>query len=516
MVTFIPGRGRYAARLRRLCAGLILAGLNGGAAAAGADDPAADPAAVVTSGDARFTVLTPQMIRMEWSGDARFEDRASLVFLNRRLPVPPFTAGAEGDALVIRTGALELRYRRNSGRFTQANLSIALQAGGRPVVWRPGTPDTGNLKGTTRTLDGVNGATRLDPGLLSRDGWTVVDDSARLLFDNSDWPWVAARASGDRQDFYFLGYGHDYRRALGDFVKVAGRIPLPPRFVFGSWWSRYWAYTDAELMELVADFRAHDLPLDVLVIDMDWHLTFPDRKGVNDDSGHSLGWTGYTWNRNYFPEPEKFLAWAHAQGLKTTVNLHPASGVQPFEEAYPEMARAMGIDPATRQYVRFDIADKRFAGNYLKILHHPLERQGIDFFWLDWQQEGTTDLAGLNPTFWLNYVHSSDMERRGRRPSSITGGAASATTATRSAFPATRSRRGNRWPSSPASRQPRPTSATATGATTSAGTCPAGSIRSCTRAGSSSARSAPSCARTPRRTPRPSAASGRIRQSTTT
>jgi alpha-glucosidase len=407
--------GRSASRSRRLGAVLFFAAL-AGAAAAQVDDPVANPAAVVGSGDARFTVLTPQMIRMEWSRDARFEDRASLVFLNRKLPVPPFTTKVEGDALVIKTSALELRYQRNSGRFTPANLSVTLRVNGTPVVWKPGTPDTGNLKGTTRTLDGVNGPTRLEPGLLSRDGWTLVDDSTRLLFDNSDWAWVTARPAGDRQDFYFLGYGHDYRRALGDFIKVAGRIPLPPRFVFGSWWSRYWAYTDTELMSLVADFRAHDLPLDVLVIDMDWHLTFPDKKGVNDDSGHSLGWTGYTWNRNYFPEPEKFLGWAHAQGLKTTVNLHPASGVQPFEERYPEMARAMGIDPATKQYVKFDIVNPRFAENYFKVLHHPLEQQGIDFFWLDWQQEETTSVAGLNPTFWLNYVHSTDMERRGRRP----------------------------------------------------------------------------------------------------
>lgn len=376
----------------------------------------ADPKAVVTSGNARFTVLTPQMIRMEWSADGKFEDRASLVFLNRALPVPPFNANSNGHWLIIKISALELRYKKNSGKFTADNLSVTMQCPGKSVVWVPGMRDTGNLKGTIRTLDDVNGATPLEPGLLSRTGWTVVDDSARLLFDRSDWPWATPRPAGEHQDLYFLGYGHDYKLALSDFVKVAGRIPLPPRFVFGAWWSRYWAYTDKELMTLVTDFRAHDVPLDVLVIDMDWHLTFPDKKGVNDDSGHSLGWTGYTWNRNYFPRPEQFLAWAHNQGLKTTVNLHPASGVQPFEEQYPEMARAMGIDPATKQYVKFDIANRKFADNYFKILHHPLEKQGIDFFWLDWQDEETTSLPGLNPTFWLNYLHFTDMERRGKRP----------------------------------------------------------------------------------------------------
>src|SRR5437879_5913602 len=40
-------------------------------------DPVADPKAVVRVGNARFTVLTPQLIRMEWAADGKFEDHAS-------------------------------------------------------------------------------------------------------------------------------------------------------------------------------------------------------------------------------------------------------------------------------------------------------------------------------------------------------------------------------------------------------------------------------------------------------
>ena len=57
-------------------------------------DPIADPHAVVTLGHARFTVLTSQLVRMEWSADGKFEDHASLVFLNRKLPVPHFTTAS--------------------------------------------------------------------------------------------------------------------------------------------------------------------------------------------------------------------------------------------------------------------------------------------------------------------------------------------------------------------------------------------------------------------------------------
>ena len=405
----------------------------------GVYDPVADPKAVATQGNARFTVLTPQLIRLEWAANGKFEDHASLVFLNRRLPVPAFTAAHEGtgpsEKLVLKTSALELRYKPNvgsGGKFAADNLEITFAMNGKSATWHPGTPDTGNLMGTTRTLDGARGDQTKEPiesGLLSRDGWTVVDDSTRPLFDsddfsfingeNSPWPWVMQRPAGDRQDWYFFGYGHDYKQALGDYVLVAGRIPLPPRFSFGAWWSRYWAYSDQELDDLARGFRENDVPLDVFVIDMDWHLTFsPSGAGEKpkDQSGHTMGWSGYTWNKLLFPDPPQFLKHLHEQGLKTTLNLHPASGVQPWEDAYPEMARTMGIDPATKKYVPFDITNKKFATNYLNLLHHPLEKQGIDFWWLDWQQEANTNTPGVNPTWWLNYVHFTDQAREGKRP----------------------------------------------------------------------------------------------------
>lgn len=394
-------------------------------------NPVADSRAVVTVDKARFTILTPQLIRMEWSADGKFEDHASLVFLNRKLAVPEFTRETTPDGVTaIRTSALTLLYApgNSDGKFNFDDLSISFSLGEKKIVWKPGIADTGNLLGTTRTLDRVRGSdVQLEPGLISRDGWTVVDDSTRPLFDSADfafaqgeaspWPWVTLRPAGDRQDWYFFGYGHEYKRALYDFTRVAGKIPLPPRFAFGAWWSRYWSYTDQEFEKLIEEFHTHETPLDVLVIDMDWHPTFNEVAGNEklDASGHKLGWTGYSWNKLLFPDPDQFLANVHEQGLKATVNLHPAGGVQPWEDGYPEMARASGIDPATKRYVPFDIADRRFAANYMKYMIHPLERQGINFFWLDWQQEDATKISGLNPTWWLNYIFFSDQQREGRR-----------------------------------------------------------------------------------------------------
>ena len=201
-------------------------------------NPVADPRAMVVAGSARFTVLTPQLIRFEWAKDGKFEDHASFAFVNRALPVPQFTRQiGPGNRVVLKTSALTLVYDPGDtdSKFTPDDLSVSFSLNGKKVVWKPGMEDTGNLLGTTRTLDTARGGVQLEPGLISRDGWTLVDDSARPLFDSADfsfrageqsaWPWVMLRPAGERQDWYFFGYGHDYKGALHDFTQSRGQDP---------------------------------------------------------------------------------------------------------------------------------------------------------------------------------------------------------------------------------------------------------------------------------------------------
>ena len=167
----------------------------------GVYDPVADPKAVVILDKARFTVLTPQMIRMEWAADGKFEDHASFVFLNRRLPVPRYSKNLtnNGHQLTIKTDALTLTYTETgAGYFTHDNLSLSLVVDGKRVTWRPGTIDLQNLKGTTRTLDGALGDKTKEPignGFISRSGWAVEDDSTRPL---TSVPWAPAPLSPGR------------------------------------------------------------------------------------------------------------------------------------------------------------------------------------------------------------------------------------------------------------------------------------------------------------------------------
>ena len=365
----------------------------------------ADPEAVVVAPGARFTVLTSRLLRLEWNRSEHFEDRPSQVFWVRRQPVPPFRTIWTKDALEIMTDHLRLRYLPNPSGFTAETLSIELLETG--ITWRYGEGNPGNLLGTARTLDLAANEVGLEPGLISRAGWSVVDDSRSLVFNREGW--LQARSGDvDVKDLYFFGYGDDYAGCLRDFSRVSCSVPLLPRWALGNWWSRYWPYSQDELRQLMEDFRAHQVPLSVCIIDMDWHLT----ETGNDCSG----WTGYTWNRALFPEPEAFIDWLHEQGLKTALNVHPAEGVHCHEAAYAKMAEAIGVDPETKQPVKFAIHDPRFAKAYFELLHHPLEEQGVDFWWIDWQQGNSAGLPGLDPLWWLNHLHFWDRARDGRRP----------------------------------------------------------------------------------------------------
>ena len=106
-----------------------------------------------------------------------------------------------------------------------------------------------------------------------------------------------------------------------------------------------------------------------------------------------------------------FLRALHEMNMKVTLNLHPALGVRWFEKQYREMAERMGVDPDTKAPVRFNIADPDFINAYFDILHKPYERDGVDFWWIDWQQGTGSSMAGLDPLWSLNHYHTLDIAK---------------------------------------------------------------------------------------------------------
>ena len=361
----------------------------------------------------RITLLTPCLIRLE---TGHFTDLPTQTVWNREFPKVPCKTMQNRNIFTIETEevtfCIDVVKNQMSG--------IILSDGSFVTEF-----DSGNLLGTARTLDNINGAVKLNKGIMSRSGVAVMDDSRSLLLSQDGRILPRENCT----DLYYFAYGHDYLRCLKDFYRLTGPVPLIPKFVLGNWWSRYRAYTQEEYQDLMQRFIDKKLPITVATIDMDWHWTdVKERFGSDADTGkprtkeelfYNLnvpGWTGYSWNTELFPDHRALLGWLKAQGFHITMNVHPSQGIRPFEDCYEDACRALGKDPASRERIPFDIADPSFVEAYLDTAHHPHEQDGVDFWWLDWQQGTVTNIPGLDPLWALNHYHTLDAGRENQRP----------------------------------------------------------------------------------------------------
>ena len=82
---------------------------------------------------------------------------------------------------------------------------------------------------------------------------------------------------------------------------------------------------------------------------------------------------------------------------------------------YKEMAEAVGVDYTKEKPVEFDLTNEKFVNSYFDILHHPYEKDGVDFWWIDWQQGKKSQIQGLDPLYALNHYHTLDNSRDNKR-----------------------------------------------------------------------------------------------------
>lgn len=512
---------------------------------------------VVRDGKARFTVLSPTLVRMEYADDERFEDRGTFNAVNRTLPTPDFTTTVENGQRVIRTDKLTLRYEQGSGPFTPANLSVDLKAGARNVTAKPdfgsvcaygigceverqilngnagfaadhlnysgdgfvdgvdqvgsqaawttsGVPAAGeytlhlryangvgtdlahktrtltltaggaskqvslpktaadwngwavatttvqlnagdnaislacknedtchvnldsvavtakgaayaappeqpaNLGGYRRSLDGQAGAAKMFDGLLSKDGWHVIDDTqTAILKSDGTIEQRPDRGGKPYQDGYFFGYGHDYKQGLKDLRAVTGPAPLLPHWAFGVWYSRWEIIADAQYRNVILPaFRANKAPLDMLIVDTDWKAPNP--------------WTGWNWNPLLFPNPRSFVDWTKQQGLQLGLNVHPS--IVPYDQKFAQTEQTAGKPLAQGQCLWvpltckvFDWSDPKQLQAYHD-LHDPFEDEGVRLWWLDWCCETSKASArGITPDTFINAEYARRAEAKGER-----------------------------------------------------------------------------------------------------
>ena len=313
----------------------------------------------IVEGDTyRFTVITNDLIRIEEDEKGEFEDRPTVTVLNRNFSNPEVEVirNNNGHLVEIITPGFHLYY--DGGKFTPDSLYIDINKAYSLYQnrWYFGTENDGrhkNLKGTARTLDHADGAIPLQDGIMSKDGFSYLDDSTNFVYEREKDEFIPR--SHKVIDGYFFAYGRNYQKELQDYYKLTGPTPLLPRYALGNWWSRYYPYSQTSYKELMKKFEKKDIPINVSVLDMDWH-----KNASQVPRKYGSSWTGYSWNKELFPEPEKLLNWLHEKGKKVTLNDHPASGIRAFEDEYDQVAKDLDLNIKKEEPASFDFNSSKY------------------------------------------------------------------------------------------------------------------------------------------------------------
>ncbi len=384
--------------------------------------PISNTANIVLWKNFRVTILADRLFRIEEDEKQIFCDEATEAVWFRNMPPVPFTKEEKNGILLIKTeqATLVLDNTPEIGYIVLEGKQIKLD-------------NSENLRGTATTLDMCDGEflkqddgtlapLPLDMGVISRNGVAVLDYTNSSVLTNEG---LIRKERSDTKDIYVFAYGRDYRAALRAYYMISGAVPKLPRYALGNWWSRYYEYSDREYLNILDRLAARNIPITVATVDMDWHWNTQNighapriaEECKKDPRAKDVsGWTGYSWNTELFPDYKAFLKDVRSRGCAVTLNLHPASGVRWFEDMYEEMAAAMGIDPNTRETVGLDFTDPLFINNYFKILHKPYEADGVDFWWIDWQQGPRAKAAGVDIMWVLNHYHTLDNAKGHKTP----------------------------------------------------------------------------------------------------
>lgn len=359
-----------------------------------------NPESVLQGNKYRITILTERLVRLEYNEDGVFMDQPTQTILYRKLPKPKNIAIVdENRYLTVTTDYFTLRYVKEASFVgpkikPAANLSISLNGTGS--VWYYGHPEAKNLGGLVKDLEGDK--ISFGKSLFSWDGFATVDDSKTMVFQN-DGTLKVREGNSNYIDVYVFTYKNDFDKALQDYFLVTGRPGMIPRYALGNWWGRNLPYSDSQVREIVHHFQKSEIPLSVFLLDRAWH----DFSGKDDYPN-----TGYTWNNDLFTNPMDTIQYLHSQGIRVGLNSNPIDGFGSNEIMYNNLLNFVGPKEEGGR-VPFLPLDPKYMDAFLKVMIHPIDNMGVDFWWVDYPN---TNLSNL---FALNHYQFYDMYRNYQR-----------------------------------------------------------------------------------------------------
>lgn len=355
----------------------------------------------------RISIISERIVRLEYSPSGQFLDKPTQLIRRRSIGLPDFSVRQDANIIEVTTKYFALSYIKEqpfagSKVDPMKNLKITLLSHDRDRCkdWYYGHPEARNLYGNMVSVD-VNIPPVLQKGLYSIDGFASLDDSYSKIIEQDG---TLSDAIPDHIDIYVFMYDRDFKQTLFDYFKMTGAPALIPRFALGNWWSRNTIYNDESLNKLIRNFERENIPISVMLFDHDWHIR-------NTENVRKLK-VGYTFNNELIKDPKTMITEFHRRGIRVGLVINPTDGIYPHEMYYPQASQYLGV--SDNSVITFNPLDPKHIDVLFKMFLHPLEAQGVDFFWND--STGNMDITQL---WTLNHYLYLDSGRNGNKRAMI-------------------------------------------------------------------------------------------------
>ncbi len=203
------------------------------------------------------------------------------------------------------------------------------------------------------------------PLVLSSKIYAVHFDNAPIGFldiDSKKDNTLAYETISGRKTYQVVA-GDDWKDLMNQYTDLTGKQPLPPRWAFGNFASRFGYHSEKETRETVAKFTLDSIPLDAVVLDIYWF--------GKDIKGH-MG--NLEFLKDSFPNPKQMINDFKDQGVKTILITEPfvLTSSKKWEEAVAE--GVLGKDSAGNPFTY----DFYFGNTGIVDIYDP---KGKEWFW---------------------------------------------------------------------------------------------------------------------------------------
>ncbi len=369
------------------------------------NDIKANPECIYTGNKYRISILSDRLIRLEYNQSGIFEDRATERVLNRKFEAPKFVVKEDNKYIEIKTSYFTLFYTKDKpfkGTAIDPGSNLKVSVTNSDRSWHYNHPEVRNYKAPANTLNSTKESEQ-NKSLYSIDGFASIDDSLSKVFEENGE--LVDRIEKE-VDIYLFVYNKDFDLALKDYFNLTGSPSLVPRYALGNWWSKNEYYDDAEIKKLITLFAKKEIPMSILLLDKDWH------KRVDKAKKHLQ--TGFSFNEELFKNPQGMIGYLHTKGIRVGLSINPTEGIYPIEDNYEKIKEY--ITPDDKGVIPYNILSSRFIDVYLKMVIHPLDSLGVDFYWLD-----CYDKNKLEELFTLKHYQFNDMTRNYQRRPMLLG-----------------------------------------------------------------------------------------------